>query len=835
MIWLDLPASGFIGQDSFTYEVTDGTNVTTATVRVNIANIHTVPDAHPGDPFVVNIGTDSVDAGETLTTRLVGLPDGAIVTDGTHTETVSSGDHLDISDWALQSITVTPPAGQTGNYLFHVETRSTDGADNSPWVSTPLRVQLDPLSTAFADATITGGLAQSTDEDSAVSGVLTVTDADAGEDHFVSQQNTDGSYGAFSIDASGHWTYTPDDRADALTDQVTAKETFVVQSADGSIEHVEITLAGTNDAPVVTATSATPVDLGAIAEDTGKTLTEADLLQMVGASDPEATDTLHITAATSPHGTFVKQPNGDWTFTPAADFKGDDVAVTVTVNDGHTDTEAQGTFDITPVTDTATPSLTVMAEQQVMEFAHGSASGIVNSDTISAGGDMHAFTIDMTILGGQQVASTAGHGATLLSYASPSDSNAMYIWNDAPGKDLTFRVGGQEYATGVAMMTDGSDHRYTFSWDGQQGTLDVLIDGQVVKHMDNVGQGATIPDGGKFALGNDQDSFGGGFSANDAFSGQIFNAAMAKAAVDPAQLEQAPLASLLDGDADLISNLQVENGQFVDTTGHHNFVTSGSVSIETVEVDTRIASPNYGATLLFAAQWQTPADTDDQATHAWLTGLPAGTVVEDGHGHSATITPGAPEVDLVGWQLDSVTGRMPSSFHGNLNIQLQVVTEGPDGPEARAEAGAEVVFDHTLPVPDVVAPTSDSLSGAVESVDIVLGDESSQADGASDYLAIFADAEVPTYAPENIHSDTAEVPDALQGFISTTAGNDQPYTVDTGMDPATLADRLDEHDKSQHPDSADSPEIAPDIPDSADDPGSTTVLDDPSQWQNNEP
>lgn len=40
-----------------------------------------------------------------------------------------------------------------------------------------------------------------------------------------------------------------------------------------------------------------------------------------------------------------------------------------------------------------------------------------------------------------------------------------------------------------------------------------------------------ISDGGKLALGNDQDSFGGGFSTGDGFDGKMFNVAMARTAV----------------------------------------------------------------------------------------------------------------------------------------------------------------------------------------------------------------------------------------------------------------------------------------------------------------
>ncbi|NSM23043.1 hypothetical protein HT094_01105 [Shewanella sp. ZOR0012] len=42
------------------------------------------------------------------------------------------------------------------------------------------------------------------------SGQLGISDADAGESHFNAQQEVAGTYGSFSIDASGHWVYSVD-------------------------------------------------------------------------------------------------------------------------------------------------------------------------------------------------------------------------------------------------------------------------------------------------------------------------------------------------------------------------------------------------------------------------------------------------------------------------------------------------------------------------------------------------------------------------------------------------------------------------------------------------
>jgi choice-of-anchor C domain-containing protein len=117
-------------------------------------------------------------------------------------------------------------------------------------------------------ATIAGMAAATLQEDVGVtsghlaaSGDLTVADADAGEAVFQAQAGTVGSYGTFTLDTSGHWTYTADNSQAAiqglavdehLTDQFTAV------SADGTTQTVAITINGTNDVTYVADGSVDP-------------------------------------------------------------------------------------------------------------------------------------------------------------------------------------------------------------------------------------------------------------------------------------------------------------------------------------------------------------------------------------------------------------------------------------------------------------------------------------------------------------------------------------------------------------------------------------------------
>ncbi|MEL4245313.1 VCBS domain-containing protein, partial [Shewanella xiamenensis] len=72
-------------------------------------------------------------------------------------------------------------------------------------------------------AVITGVDSGTVTEDSNVttgkittSGQLTISDPDAGQDHFTAQTHVAGSYGSFSLDADGQWNYSADNSQTAI-------------------------------------------------------------------------------------------------------------------------------------------------------------------------------------------------------------------------------------------------------------------------------------------------------------------------------------------------------------------------------------------------------------------------------------------------------------------------------------------------------------------------------------------------------------------------------------------------------------------------------------------
>jgi VCBS repeat-containing protein len=129
-------------------------------------------------------------------------------------------------------------------------------------------------------AVISGNVAGSVTEDTSptVSGTLNVADVDTGEAAFRTPANLSGSYGSFLFDpATGAWTYTLDDRAQALTEGQTVDEVLTVTSFDGTdSQAITVTVTGTNDAPALAAVDDaasvnedTPILIDVLANDTG--------------------------------------------------------------------------------------------------------------------------------------------------------------------------------------------------------------------------------------------------------------------------------------------------------------------------------------------------------------------------------------------------------------------------------------------------------------------------------------------------------------------------------------------------------------------------------------
>ena len=87
------------------------------------------------------------------------------------------------------------------------------------------------------------------DSNDAITGSLTITDQQSGEAAFIAQENSATSYGFFSLNAGGDWSYTLDDLNASITslnEGETLQDTITVNSVDGTSAQIIITVVGSN-------------------------------------------------------------------------------------------------------------------------------------------------------------------------------------------------------------------------------------------------------------------------------------------------------------------------------------------------------------------------------------------------------------------------------------------------------------------------------------------------------------------------------------------------------------------------------------------------------------
>ncbi|HSW13005.1 MAG TPA: VCBS domain-containing protein, partial [Solimonas sp.] len=107
------------------------------------------------------------------------------------------------------------------------------------------------------DAPVIGGQASgAVTEDTAtsVSGLLTISDADAGQSSFQAQSGLAGTYGTLNINAAGDWTYFLNNSlsaVQALNAGQTLADTINILSADGTAQAISLTINGANEGCVI--------------------------------------------------------------------------------------------------------------------------------------------------------------------------------------------------------------------------------------------------------------------------------------------------------------------------------------------------------------------------------------------------------------------------------------------------------------------------------------------------------------------------------------------------------------------------------------------------------
>ncbi|WP_345946995.1 VCBS domain-containing protein [Bradyrhizobium sp. 197] len=301
------------------------------------------------------------------------------------------------------------------------------------------------------------------------SGQLTIVDPDSGEAHVVAQSNVHGSYGDFSIDASGAWSYAGNGAHDELTAGQQVQDQFTVTSQDGTATGtVTVTITGTNDAATVSS-EAKSVTEG----DTATALNTSGQLTIVDPDSGEA----QVVAQSNAHGSygdFSIDANGAWSY--AGNGAHDELTAGQQVQDQFTVTSQDGTatgtvtVTITGTNDAPTlaavtgPTYTDTAANDTFSPATGTLTGhdVDTTDTLTYG--ITGGTTGSTTIGGITYdVSKAGSFGTL--FVKSATGQYIYQENDA-AINAAKTATGESFAVTTSDGTASASQTFTVTVNG---------------------------------------------------------------------------------------------------------------------------------------------------------------------------------------------------------------------------------------------------------------------------------------------------------------------------------------------------------------------------------
>ena len=307
------PAANYNGPDSFTYRANDASaNSNVATVSLTVNAVNDAPAA-AGDAFNANEDT-------TLSVSAPGVlaNDADTVEGSAVTATLVAGPaHGTLTLNSNGSFIYVPAANYNGSDSFTY--RASDGDAVSAIATAVITIAPIP------DAPVAENDSYATTEDTTLvmfGPAVLGNDADVDGNPLTAILVSGPSHGALTLNGNGGFTYTPDVN-------YSGPDSFTYKANDGAgdsnVATVEITVNGVNDVPVAgNNTYSTPEDVTLVVGVPGVLGNDSD-----GDGNP-----LSVIVVSFPtHGTLLMDADGEFTYTPAANYNGPD-SFTYRANDG---------------------------------------------------------------------------------------------------------------------------------------------------------------------------------------------------------------------------------------------------------------------------------------------------------------------------------------------------------------------------------------------------------------------------------------------------------------------------------------------------------------------
>jgi VCBS repeat-containing protein len=325
------------------------------------------------------------------------------------------------------------------------------------------------------------------------SGTLLVNDKDAGQSNFQAQTNVAGTYGKFSINANGKWTYALNNAAanvQALNEGEAKTETFAVKSADGTTSNVVVTIIGTNDAAIITPSKPSD-DAGSVKEDT--TLTTSGTL-LVNDKDAGQSSFQAQTKLAGTYGKFSIGTDGKWTY---ALNNNDPIVQALKDGDVKTETFTVKSTDGT----TSTITVTVNGTNETATIGHGA----VQEDTVQSSSGTLTATGDATFV--TQTDSAGTYGKLTLG----SDGKWTYTLNNDADNVQALKTGETKTESFDVVLSDGTKTTITIDVQGLDDKA-IITPSKLGDDTGSVKEDTTLTTSGTLLV-NDKDAGQSSFQA----------------------------------------------------------------------------------------------------------------------------------------------------------------------------------------------------------------------------------------------------------------------------------------------------------------------------------
>ncbi|XP_066289159.1 uncharacterized protein [Branchiostoma lanceolatum] len=125
--------------------------------------------------------------------------------------------------------------------------------------------------------------------------------------------------------------------------------------------------------------------------------------------------------------------------------------------------------------------------------------------------------------------------SSFVSYAVTQHNNELLVLNKG-GSGFKLFVQGEDAVMGALPVWDGARHAICVTWRGSDGAWQVYADGVLKTTGSRLCVGGKVRSGGAFIHAQDQDTVGGGFAANQAFTGELSQVNLWDRVLSPAEI-----------------------------------------------------------------------------------------------------------------------------------------------------------------------------------------------------------------------------------------------------------------------------------------------------------